>query len=142
MAEQAEHSERGITVEEYKRAEAKMRKMIEDGKAKPEDVERRLIEMRKMIGGQSTRGGERRRISREDYGRAEAELRKAVAEGKVSEEDARTRLQGMRKMMAEPSRDVRAEYAGFERRILAAVEAGKMTGEKLEAYRKRMGQER
>jgi hypothetical protein len=47
--------ERSITVEEYKSAEAKMRKMVEDGTAKPEDVERRLIEMRKMMAGQGER---------------------------------------------------------------------------------------
>ena len=98
MAERSERGERSITVEEYKRAEAKMRKMVEDGKARPEDVERRLIEMRKMMAEQGERGS--RRITREDYGRIEAELKKAVAAGKISEEDARARLNGMRTMMA------------------------------------------
>jgi len=150
MAEQAERSERGITVEEYKRAEAKMRKMVEEGKAKPEDVEGRLIEMRKMMGGQGRRqrGGERRRITREDYGRIEAELKKAVDAGRMSEEDAKARLNGMRRMIAAQGQrqrgdDKRGEYEGFERRIKAAVEAGKMTreeaGEKLEDYKKRIG---
>jgi len=131
---------RRITVEEYKRAEAKMRKMIDEGKAKPEDVERRLIAMRKMITEPDERG--ERRISREDYARAEAELKKAVAAGRISEEDARARLGAMRRMMAEPGGDRRAEYEGFERRIKAAVRAGKMTreeaGEKLDGYRRRM----
>ena len=83
-----------------------MRKMVEDGKAKPEDVERRLIEMRKMMAeqGERQRGGERQRTTRGDKGDA---------------------------------------YEGFERRIKAAVEAGKMTRaearEKLEDYKKRIG---
>ena len=57
MAGQGERKrgERSITVEEHRSAEAKMRKMVEDGTAKPEDVERRLIEMRKMMAGQGER---------------------------------------------------------------------------------------
>jgi beta-lactamase regulating signal transducer with metallopeptidase domain len=134
MAGQAERGQRGITVEEYKRAEAKMRKMIEDGKAKPEDVERRLIEMRRMIGRQRERG--ERGITREDYARAEAELKKLVAEGKVSEEDARTRLNEMRRIMAGQSqrgagKDV--DWESVKRRIEGAVASGKLTREEADA---------
>ena len=146
MAERGERGERRITVEEYRRAEEKMRKMVEEGKAKPEDVERRLIEMRRMMGEQRERG--ERRITREDFARAEADLKKFVDEGKISQEDAKARLNGMRRMMAgqaerQRGNDKRAEYEGFERRIKAAVEAGKMTREqareKLEDYKKRIG---
>ncbi len=145
MAERGERGERRITVEEYRRAEEKMRKMVEEGKAKPEDVERRLIEMRRMMGEQREHG--ERRITREDYARAEADLKKFVDEGKISQEDAKARLNGMRRMMAgqaerQRGNDKRAEYEGFERRIKAAVEAGKMTREqareKLEDYKKRI----
>jgi len=156
-----ERGERRITVEEYRSAEAKMRKMIEDGKAKPKDVERRLIEMRKMIGRQRERGAERddrergdrserergeRRITREDFARAEAELKKLVDEGKISQEDAKVRLGGMRRMIAaQADRGTRkdVDWEGIKRRIEAAVEAGKMTREeakeKLEDYKKRIG---
>jgi hypothetical protein len=152
MAGQSERGQRSITVEEYRREEAKMRKMIEDGKAKPEDVERRLIEMRKMIGDRSERG--ERSITVEEYRRAEAKMRKMIADGKAKPEDVERRLIEMRKMIGSQSKrgdegprttrgDKRAEYEGFERRIKAAVEAGKMTreeaAEKLEAYKKRIG---
>ncbi|NQT00663.1 MAG: M48 family metalloprotease, partial [Planctomycetes bacterium] len=162
MAEQAERSERGITVEEYKRAEAKMQKMVEEGKAKPEDVERRLIEMRKMISRQRERGARserergERRITVEEYRRAEEKMRKMVEEDKAKPEDVKRRLGGMRRMMAaqgerqrggEGQRTTRGDkgdaYEGFERRIKAAVEAGRMTREeakeKLDDYKKRIG---
>jgi beta-lactamase regulating signal transducer with metallopeptidase domain len=150
MAGQSERGQRSITIEEYKRAEAKMRKMIEDGKAKPEDVERRLIEMRKMIGDRSERG--QRSITVEEYRRAEEKMRKMIEDGKAKPEDVERRLIEMRKMIGDQSKrggerqrttngDKRAEYEGFERRIKAAVEAGKMNreeaAEKLEAYKKR-----
>ncbi len=157
-----ERGERRITVEEYRSTEAKMRKMVEEGKAKPEDVERRLIEMRKMIDRQRERGargeGElgERRITVEEYRRAEEKMRKMIEEGKISQEDMRARLGGMRRMMGrqverqrggERQRTTRGDkgdaYEGFERRIKAAVEAGRMTREeakeKLEDFKKRIG---
>jgi beta-lactamase regulating signal transducer with metallopeptidase domain len=162
MAGQSERGQRNIAIEEYKRAEAKMRKMIEDGKAKPEDVERRLIEMRRMIGRQRERGARserergERRMTREDYARAAEKMRKMVEDGKAKPEDVERRLIEMRKMMAGQAErqrggerqrttrgDKRGSYEGFERRIKAAVEAGKMTREeakeKLEDYKKRIG---
>jgi beta-lactamase regulating signal transducer with metallopeptidase domain len=146
-----ERGQRSITVEEYRRAEAKMRKMVEDGKAKPEDVERRLIEMRKMIGEQGDRG--QRSITVEDYRRAEAKMRKMVEEGQAKPEDVERRLIEMRKIIGDQSKrggerqrttrgDERTEYEGFERRIKAEVEAGRMTREeareKLAGFRRRM----
>jgi hypothetical protein len=134
MAERSERGERSITVEEYKRAEAKMRKMVEDGKARPEDVERRLIEMRKMMAEQGERGS--KRISREDFAKVAGEIRKAIAEGKITEEQGRAKLAAMRKMIAEKSegaakRDV--DWEGIKRRIEGAVESGDMTREQADA---------
>ena len=157
-----ERGERRMTVEEYRSTEAKMRKMVEEGKAKPEDIERRLIEMRRMIAAQGERGARderergERRITVEEYRRTEEKMRKMVEEGKAKPEDVERRLIEMRKMMAgqgerqrggERQRttrgDKRDEYEGLERRIKAAVEAGKMTREeareKLEEYKKRIG---
>jgi len=144
-----ERGERGITVEEYKRAEEKMRKMVEEGKAKPEDVERRLIEMRKMIGERGERSRGERSISVEEYKRAEAKMRKMVEEGKAKPEDVERRLSGMRKMMGEwgergeKERDPKAEYDAAVRKIKAAIAAGDITEEqgkaRLEGMRKRMG---
>jgi len=154
----AGRSQRGskrITREDYARAEAELRKAVAESKISGEDARARLAGMRKMIGEKSE--GATRKITREDYARAEAELKKAVAEGRISKEDLRARLNGMRRAMAEQGErqrggerqrttreDRRAEYEGFERRIKAAVAEGKMTPkqarEKLEAYRKSMGQ--
>jgi len=143
---------RRITVEEYKRAEAEMRKMIEDGKAKPEDVERRLIEMRKMIGEPDKR--DERHLNREDYGRIETELKKAVAEGRISSEDMRARLEGMRGEMAaqrehgrgdEGRRLSRDDWENIENRIESAVKSGEITREQADArykaIRERMAQD-
>ncbi len=142
---------RRVTVEEYRRAETKMRKMIEEGKAKPEDVERRLIEMRKMMGepDERQRDGERRRITREDFGRAERELKKAIADGKISEEDARKRLGAMRRMMAEQrergterKRLSREDWEGIKKRIEGAVESGEITREQADARYKAIRERR
>ena len=134
MAERSEGGERSITVEQYKRAEAKMRKMIEDGKAKPEDVERRLIEMRKMMAEQGERGS--KRITREDFAKAAGEIRKAIAEGKITEEQGRAKLAAMRRMIGEKreataTKDV--DWEGIKRRIEAAVKSGEMTREEADA---------
>jgi beta-lactamase regulating signal transducer with metallopeptidase domain len=154
-----ERGERRFTREDYARAEEKMRKMVEEGKAKPEDVERRLIEMRRMIAAQGERGArgeserDQRSITIEEYRRAEAKMRKMIEDGKAKPEDVERRLIEMRKMIGGQSKrggerqrttrgDKRAEYEGFERRIKAAVREGKMTREeareKLEDYKKRI----
>ena len=100
MAKQTDRGERSITVEEYKRAEAKMRKMIEDGKAKPEDVERRLIEMRKMIGDQSKRGGERGNRERPDWEGIKRRIEAAVKSGDMTREEADAKYKAVRERMA------------------------------------------
>ena len=43
--------ERQALTEEYRRAEEEMRKAVAECRLKPEDVERRLIGMRKAMGG-------------------------------------------------------------------------------------------
>ncbi len=140
--------EKSITVEEYKRAEAKMRKMVEEGKAKPEDVRRRLIEMRKMMG--ERKGGERS-ISADEYERAVAKMRKMVADGKAKPEDARRRLMEMRKAMGDRGegdgrKTDRERFAGIRERIEGAVKSGKITREqadaKYKAIREEMGKRR
>ena len=144
---------------EYEGFERRIKAAVREGKMTREEAGEQLEGFRRRMA--MAERGERgeRSIGREDYGRAEAKLKKAVAEGKISQEDAIARLNAMRKMIAgqgerqrggERQRttrgDKRAEYEGFERRIKAAVEAGKMTreeaGEKLEAYKKRIGRGR
>ena len=147
MAEQAERGEkreRRITVEEYRRAEAKMQKMIEDGKAKPEDVERRLIEMRKMIRDQSKRGGERQRTTRGDkrteYEGFERRIIAAVADGKMTREEASEQLAGFRRRMEMAESDergqrriTREDYARSEAELKKAVAEGRISEEDAKA---------
>jgi beta-lactamase regulating signal transducer with metallopeptidase domain len=141
-----------LTVEEYKRVEAKMRKMIEDGKAKAEDVERRLIEMRKMIGergeGERTaRGG-----AQGDYAGFERRLKAAVAQGKMTREEAGEKLASFRRRMAMAGegergekRITREDYARAEAEVKKMVEAGKISKEDMRArlneMRRMMGDE-
>jgi polyhydroxyalkanoate synthesis regulator phasin len=46
---EARRDQRGISVEDYRRAEREIRELVEKGKVSKEDAERRLIEMRKAI---------------------------------------------------------------------------------------------
>ena len=46
---EAPRDQRGISVEDYRRAEKEIRELVEKGKVSKEDAERRLIEMRKAI---------------------------------------------------------------------------------------------
>ncbi|MHC4439804.1 MAG: hypothetical protein ACYS3S_20800, partial [Planctomycetota bacterium] len=152
MAGRGERSERRISHEDYARAEAELDKAVAGGKISPEDARARLNGMRRMMAGQSERG--QGGITIEEYRRAEAKMRKMIEDGKAKPEDVERRLIEMRKMIGSQSKrgdegprttrgDKRAEYEGFERRIKAAVEAGKMNreeaAEKLEAYKKRIG---
>jgi len=151
MAERDKRGERRITREDYARTEAELDKAIAAGRISEEDAKARLNEMRRIMAGQSERG--RRGITIEEYRCAETKMRKMIEDGKAKLEDVERRLIEMRKMIGGQSKrssegqrttrgDKRSEYEGFERRIKAAVEAGKMTreeaGEKLKGFRRRM----
>lgn len=131
-----------ISVEDYRRIEAKLKKLVEAGQISKEDAEARLIGARKMIADEGEHGrrgeprerdGEQRRFTREDYAKLEARLKQGVEEGKISEEDAKARLEGMRKEMgeqAERERDTEeADRDAVRRRVESAVESGDMTRE-------------
>ena len=147
MAERGERErgKRSITVEEYRRAEAKMRKMVEDGKAKPEDVERRLIEMRKMMAEQGDPG--EKRTWREDGGKRDVDwegikkrIEGAVKSGKITRKEADAQYEAIKKRMAGRTdgdrgrrrtrgRDPEAVYKAAEKEIKAEIAAGKITKE-------------
>jgi len=142
---------RHITREDYARAEAELRKAVAEGEISEEDARARLGAMRREMDRQAERG--ERGITIEEYKRAEAKMRKMIDEGKAKPEDVERRLIEMRKMTRDEAErgdgrqrtthgNKRAEYEGFERRIRAAVAAGKMTrveaGEQLEGFRLRM----
>jgi len=100
-----ERDERRITVEEYRSAEAKMRKMVDEGKAKPEDVERRLIEMRRMIGRQRERGGERGDRERPDWEGIKRRTEGAVKSGDMTRERADAKYKEIRERLGQKGKE-------------------------------------
>jgi len=150
-----DRGERRITVEEYRRAEARMRKMIEEGKAQPEDVERRLIEMRKIMGAQ----GERKREARDiDWDGIKRRIEGAVKSGKMTREEADAKYKEIRKRIGQErgrqresnargrgnSRNPEAVYKAAEKEVKAGIAAGKITEaqgkERLAGLRKRLAE--
>jgi beta-lactamase regulating signal transducer with metallopeptidase domain/polyhydroxyalkanoate synthesis regulator phasin len=144
--QESEHVEkRGISVEEYKRAAADLRKLVEAGKVTPAHAEQRLLEMRKMIVDNPDDSGRREaaRTSREEYyKRNSAELAKLVEAGKITPEQARVRLERMREEMAKSeAEEARAKAMNQEaEKIMQAVRNGKLSRQeaekKLEAMRR------
>ena len=99
-----------MSVQEYRAAEKKIRKLVEEGEVSAEDAQARLVEMRRLIADES---GDRQRrdpegrtecvgsMSVEEYRATEKKLRKLVADGKVTAEDAEIRLREMRSVISE-----------------------------------------
>ncbi|MHC4283370.1 MAG: hypothetical protein ACYSWZ_10430 [Planctomycetota bacterium] len=115
-----------------------MRKMVEDGKAKPEDVERRLMEMRKMMGER----GERKRegAARDDdidWKSIKRRIEGAVKRGDMTGEEADAKYREIKERMGKrrdkEHEDKELDYDAIGRRLKAAVKAGKLTEEEAKA---------
>ena len=128
--------EKGISVEDYRRAEEKIKAAVEAGKVSKEDAEKRLIEMRKAVRGDKAKG-KGRGFSVEDYRRAEKRMKAGIEAGKISKEDAEKRLIEMRKAIHSEGEDGEKEgrdergvkFRAIEEEIWAAVKAGKLSKE-------------
>ena len=128
--------EKGISVEDYRRAEKKITAAVEAGKVSKEDAEKRLIEMRKAVRGDKAKG-KGRGFSVEDYRRAEKRMKAGIEAGKISKEDAEKRLIEMRKAIHSEGEDGEKEgrdergvkFRAIEEEIWAAVKAGKLSKE-------------
>ncbi len=141
--------EKGISVEDYRRAEEKIKAAVEAGKVSKEDAEKRLIEMRKAVRGDKAKG-KGRGFSVEDYRRAEKRMKAGIEAGKISKEDAEKRLIEMRKAIhsergdgKKKDRDERGvKFRAIEEKTWAAVKAGKLSKDdamkKLENLKKEM----
>ena len=162
----------GISVEDYRKAEAKIRAAVEAGKVSKEDAEKRLIEMRKAIRG-GKKEGQGRGLDRpvpadllsvDDYRRAERRLKAGVEAGKISKEDAEKRLIEMRKRVGVGKRggspedrgrpkggdkapvgggkeaELKRKYQAAEKEVWEAVKAGKISKEDGEKKLKGIGQ--
>ena len=139
-----------LSVDDYRRAERRLKAGVEAGKISKEDAEKRLIEMRKRVeagkrGGRPEgrgrpEGGENAQekgISVEDYRRAEKRMKAGIEAGKISKEDAEKRLIEMRKAIHSEGEDGEKEgrdergvkFRAIEEEIWAAVKAGKLSKE-------------
>ncbi|MFP6883731.1 MAG: hypothetical protein VCA40_04820 [Roseibacillus sp.] len=140
-----------LSVDDYRRAERRLKAGVEAGKISKEDAEKRLIEMRKRVeagkrGGRPEgrgrpEGGENAQekgISVGDYRRAEEKIKAAVEAGKVSKEDAEKRLIEMRKAVRGDKAKGKGrgfsveDYRRAEKRMKAGIEAGKISKEDAE----------
>ena len=104
-AEEHQPSETGgLSIEDFQRAKVAIGKRVESGHITKEQAKARLLEMRRMIGGE--RKGEEhqsvgsRDLSIEDFQRAKVAIGKRVESGHITKERAETRLREMRRMIS------------------------------------------
>jgi thermostable 8-oxoguanine DNA glycosylase len=114
-----------------------MEKMVEAGEITVEQMQQRLIEMRKLIGRPSEKP---RTVTRQQYAEAQAKMQKMVEDGEITAEQMQQRLAGMRKMMGRPSEKeetsqrtvTRQQYAEAEAKMEQMVKDGKITAEQMQ----------
>ena len=152
----------GLSIEDYRRGEARIREAVKAGKISREDAEKRLGEMRKAVGGK----GEAKRPEGEGkkgddaakFRAMEEEIWAAVKEGKMSKRDGIAKLEELKKKMFGPGEkqgrgdqgknERGAKFRAMEEKIRAAVKEGRMSKRdgmaKLEELKKKMfgGQEK
>lgn len=131
--------EKSLSVEDYRKAEAKIKAAVEAGKVSREDAEKKLGEMRRMVRADGARTGGRG-LSAEDYRRAEKRMKAGVESGKITREEAEKRMAEMRRRMQSQKQgprpagtgrevELKKKFHAAERKIMAAVEAGKISKE-------------
>lgn len=149
--------ERTMTVEEYRRAAARIEAAVDSGRISKEDAKKRLAEMRKMVrpveqerSDQVDRQDPKRTITVEEYQAAVERIKMAVESGRISKEDAEKRLTEMRGMVRKEQPSAKKDREQMDREaamqkevdeIIAAHRAGKLTreeaGAKIEAIKSR-----
>jgi len=114
----------------------------EEGKTKYAASVQRI---KKRMAGASKReamADDSKRFTKEEYGAAAAKMVSMVKAGEITREQMQQRLDRMSKAMASKDDEDRDAWAGFKRRIEAAVESGVMTLEEsreaYEGFRRRM----
>ena len=89
-----------LSVDDYRRAERRLKAGVEAGKISKEDAEKRLIEMRKAIHSERGDGKKKDRDERGVKFRAiEEKTWAAVKAGKLSKDDAMKKLEDLKKEM-------------------------------------------
>ncbi len=135
-----ESAAKKITREEYGRVEAKLKKMVDEGKISAEDARTRLAEMRKMVGRPSG-DAPKKDI---DWDAIKARIEGAVKSGKMTREQADAAYKGIKERMGQKREDD-AKKITVEEYKLAAAKLKKMVAEgkiSAEDARTRLGEMR
>ena len=99
----AAHHGASVSIEDFKRAKVAIGKGVESGHLTNEQAKTRLLEIRRMIGGErkaeEPQSVGSRDLSIEDFQRAKVAIGKRVESGHITKEHAKTRLREMRRMI-------------------------------------------
>ena len=121
----------GITRQDYAQAQATMQKMVDAGEITKEQMDARLVEMRKMIGRSQPK------ITRKDYDDAVAKMTKMVKDGEMTREQMQQRLDRMKAAMAKQSKS-KITRKDYDDAVAKMVKDGEMTREQMQQRLDRM----
>ena len=100
----AAHHSAPVSIEDFQRAKVAIGKGVESGQITKEQAKTRLLEIRRMIGGERKaeehQSAGSRGLSIEDFQRAKVAIGKRVESGHITKEHAKTRLIEMRRMIS------------------------------------------
>ena len=92
-----------MSIEDFQRAKVAIGKGVESGDITKEQAKTRLLEIRRMIGGErkakANQSAGSRGLSIEDFQRRKVAIGKRVESGHITKEHAKTRLREMRRMI-------------------------------------------
>ncbi len=100
----AAHHGASVSIEDFQRAKVAIGKGVESGQITKEQAKTRLLEIRRMIGGErkakANQSAGSRGLSIEDFQRRKVAIGKRVESGHITKEHAKTRLIEMRRMIS------------------------------------------
>ena len=100
----AAHHGASVSIEDFQRAKVAIGKGVESGDITKEQAKTRLLEIRRMIGGErkakANQSAGSRGLSIEDFQRRKVAIGKRVESGHITKEHAKTRLIEMRRMIS------------------------------------------
>lgn len=85
-----------ITLEEYKKAVAKIKAMVDNNTLSEKDAKAKIIALKKMVRYDS----KGKKFTKKDYAAAVKKIKAMVEAGKLSEEDAKRKYVALRKMLS------------------------------------------
>jgi polyhydroxyalkanoate synthesis regulator phasin len=123
-----EQGQPSITRKDYADAQAVMQKMVDAGEITQEQMDARLIEMRKMISKSQPS------ITRKDYADAQAAMQKMVDAGEITQEQMQQRLDRMKAAIAQQSKPkmTHKDFPAAVAKMIEMVKSGKMTRKQMQ----------